>query len=123
MTPQQAYNICLYNKRDELLEPIIIKDLQCAYLYARYVIKDRWIRAEDIISNDPQYAYYYAQEIIKGRWIEAEHIISTNSGYTYLYARDVIKGKLPESMHNAMLIHEDLYAKAYFDFIKNKTQP
>jgi hypothetical protein len=30
---------------------------------------------------------------------------------------------LPENMHNAMLIYADYWAKKYFDYIKNKTQP
>jgi hypothetical protein len=83
----------------------------------------RDIRLEPIIIKDPGWSYLYATDIIKGRWTEAEHIISTNSEYAYFYAKYVIKGKLPESMHNAMLIHADLYAKEYFDFIKNNTQP
>ena len=101
MTPEEAYYKCFeINKRDKDLEPFFIKD--------------------------PIYAYLYAIDIIKGRWIEAESIIINDSKYAYYYARNVIKGKLPENMHNAMILYAvnaDLYAKAYFDFIKNNPQP
>jgi hypothetical protein len=93
MTPEEAYNKCYCNnKQDKRLEKIIIKS--------------------------PYYAYYYAQNIIKGRWIEAENIISTNSCCTYWYAEDIIKGKLPENMHNMMILHADDYAKQYFKLMK-----
>ena len=98
MTPQQAFYKCRdNNKRDKRLEKIIIKN--------------------------PQYAYMYARDVIQNRWIEAEDIISTSSCYTYRYSRDVIQGKLPEDMHNVMLLHADHYAKLYFNLIKNNPQP
>ena len=122
MTPKEAYYKCK-GKRNKDLEKFIIKDPQYAYMYARHIIHDRWLEAEPFFIKDPYYAYYYALNTIKGRWIEAENIISTNSQYAYLYAYYIIKDKLPENMHNAMLLHADLYAKEYFNFIKNKTQP
>ena len=98
MTPEEAYGKCLVNnKRDKNLEQYIIKDPGWAYLYARFIIKDRWIEAEDIISTDSKFAFWYAE--------------------------DVIKGKLTENMHNMMLLHADDWAKYYFDFIKNNPQP
>jgi len=133
MTPEEAYIKCEY-KINKKLELIIIKNPYYAYLYARDVIKGRWIEAEEIISTDSECAYYYSRAVIKGRWTEAEDIISTNSYYSFLYSVDVIKGKLPENMHNAMLVHalrekasewwtgED-FAKLYFNFIKYNTQP
>jgi hypothetical protein len=93
MTPQEAYLKC-NGKINKKLEPIIIKSPVFSYRYARYIIKYRWLEAEDIIS--------------------------TNSYYSLLYSVDVIRGRLPEIMHNAMLIHADVWAKNYFDFIKNK---
>jgi hypothetical protein len=104
MTPEEAYEKC-NGEINKKLEPFIIKGPYCAYLYARDVIKDRWIEAEPIIINDSSWAYYYARNLIKGRWIEAENIISTNSEYAYRYALQVINGKLPENMHNAMIAH------------------
>jgi hypothetical protein len=98
MTPEEAYYKCWGNrKRDKDLEPFIIKD--------------------------PEYAYFYAKDIIKGRWLEAEPFIIQDSGWAFYYAADIIKGKLPENMHNAMLAYADTWAKKYFNYIKNKTQP
>jgi len=91
MTPKEAYHKC-NGKTNKNLEQFII--------------------------NDPCYAYYYARDIIKGRWKEAESIIINNSFYAFYYALDVIKGKLPENMHNAMLLHADLYAKKYLNYIE-----
>ena len=95
MTPQDAYSKCK-GKINKDLEP--------------YFINSVW-------------AYYYANYNIKGRWIEAEQYIISDSYSTYCYAINVIKDKLPENMHNAMLIYADYWAKKYFDYIKNKTQP
>ena len=92
MTPEEAYYKCWRNKRDKNLEIIIIKD--------------------------PEYAYFYAKDVIKGRWKEAEQYIINDSRYAFYYATNVIRGKLPETMHNAMLIYADDYAKKYFNFIK-----
>ena len=122
MTPEQAYDNC-NGKINKNLEPFIIKNPYYAYLYARDIIKGRWLKAESIFIKDSHYAYFYALELIKGRWIEAEDIISTNSQYAYLYAIDVIQGKLPENMHNAMILHADNHAKEYLNFIKNNPQP
>ncbi len=105
MTPEQAFNKLLINKkRDKDLESIIIKS--------------------------PKFSWLYAMQQIKGRWIEAEDVISTDPFFTYYYAQDLINGKLPENMHNAMLLHfmsdnefAKEYAEMYFEFIKNKTQP
>jgi hypothetical protein len=93
MTPQEALYKS-YGKINKDLEPYFIKDPRCIYFYAKLVIK--------------------------GRWIEAEQYIIEDSGWSLLYARDVIKGKLPENMHNMMLLHADLCAKLYLEFIKNK---
>jgi hypothetical protein len=117
MTPHEAYIKC-EGKINKDLEPYLIKDPYYAYLYARDV-KGRWIEAEPIIINSV-WAYYYARNVIKGRWIEAEQHIINDSASVYLYARDIIKGKLPENMHNMMLLHADLCAKEYLEFIKNK---
>ena len=123
MTPPEAYIKCMENnKRDKDLELIIITNPSFAYFYARDIIKDRWVEAENIISTDPECAFWYAREIIKDRWIEGENIISTNSYYIYLYAKHIIKGKLTENMHNAMILHADRYAKSYFYFIKHQSQ-
>ena len=78
---------------------------------------------EDLIMTDPWCSYLYARDIIKGRWIEAEDIIMTSSYESYRYAKYVIKGKLPEKMHNMMILHAikdpiDVYVKEYFMILK-----
>ena len=67
------------------------KDPEYAYRYAYYVIKGRWVEAEDTIKTDSCWAYYYARDIIKDRWFEAEDVIKTDPEYAYHYARDVIE--------------------------------
>jgi len=41
--------------------------------------------------KDPKQAYWYAREIIKDRWLEAEEYIIKDSVWAHWYARDVIK--------------------------------
>ena len=85
----------LFDKLDEVeytndLEPIahiLKKDSWHAYLYASYVIKDRWVEAEPIIMIDPQSAYYYATTIMDERWLEAEDVIRANLYWGSQYRR------------------------------------
>ena len=121
MTPEQALKHCLKHGRNEELENIISTDPYYAYYYARQIINGRWLEAEKIIINDPIWAYEYAQNIIKGRWKEAENIIAKDPFYAFFYAKNIMKGKLPENMHNMMLLHADVYAKEYLEFINNLT--
>ena len=78
--------------------------------------------------TDSWASFLYSNYIIKGRWIEAEDIIMTKAEESYFYARDVIKGKLPEKMHNMMFLHvikdSNYWAKYYFKEIEdNPAQP
>lgn len=116
MTPEQAYLHCRKHGRNEQLESIILTDPLYAYVYAMDVIRARWPKAENAICTNPFWALDYTR-VIKGRWIEAENVIATRSECAYIYARRVIGGKLPENMHNMMLLHADVWAKEYLEFI------
>jgi len=87
------------------------------------VANKRLPELEDIILTDSWYSYLYARDIIKGRWVEAEDIIMTKEADSYCYAADVIKGKLPDKMNNMMILHaiknsNDVWVKYYFEFIR-----
>ena len=78
-----------------------------------------------LFEHSPWHSYIYARDIIKGRWIEVEDIIMTDLECSGSYAESVIKGKLPEKMHNMMILYAienpDHYCvKKYFDFIERK---
>jgi len=78
---------------------------------------------EDIILTSPWFSYLYARYVIKGRWIEGEDIIMTNVADSCFYAINAIKGKLPEKMHNMMILYaikdpNNLFVKDYFELIK-----
>ena len=77
---------------------------------------------EHIVLTSPRYAYIYAKNVIKGRWIEAEDVIMTDAWWSYCYALFVIKDKLPEKMHNMMFLHaiknpHDRSVKGYLHWI------
>jgi hypothetical protein len=61
-----------YTRNLEPIEHIIKKNPFYAYSYARDVIKERWVEAEDIIKTDSFSAYWYTYYVMKERWIEAE---------------------------------------------------
>jgi len=78
---------------------------------------------EDIILTSPRYANLYARNIIKKRWLKAENVIMTHPMHSYLYAFHITKGKLPEKMHNMMILHaieepNSYSIKQYFEFIR-----
>ena len=97
MTPEEAYwEAMKAGKRLPELERFVLNDLWFSCMYAQYVIKGRWIKAEDVIITDPE--------------------------YSYCYAFNVIKGKLPEKMHNMMFLHaikdsDNWCVKQYFEHI------
>jgi hypothetical protein len=101
ISAEQAYKILNENPNHEHksgYEFIIKKDPHWAAYYAKYIIKGRWIEAEEeYIKKDSRSAYYYAIHVIKGRWLEAEEYIKNDPYSAYYYARDVIKGRFPEA--------------------------
>ena len=61
--------------------------------YAKYVIKGRWVEAEEAIAKGAFRSYRYARDVIKGPWPEGETVIAKDAFWSYLYAKDVIKGR------------------------------
>jgi hypothetical protein len=124
MEPKAAYEILTSkanledNVRQALLD-IIKKDPEYAYRYAKYVIKGRFIEAEDYIKKDSEYAYKYAHYIVKGRWNEAEPYIIKDPYWAYEYALDVIKGRFTEA--EEYIKKDPRYAYRYaIDVIKGR---
>jgi len=120
MTPYQAYEKAKKSgKRIPELEPYISKDIYSSYLYAKHVIKGKFILAEPAISKDAYWSCNYAEDVIKGRWEIAEPTIIKNAEVSYYYAKNVIKGKLPDFMHNQMILNNNnTYTKKYIEYIK-----
>jgi len=110
MTPYEAY--CKANK----MTPYE------AYCKA-YDAGKRLPELENIILDRAWSSLWYAKNILKDRWIEAEDVIMTNPCLSYEYAKGIIKGRLPDKMHNMMFLHAiknpgDSFVKGYFEFIK-----
>lgn len=81
MMPHEAFEKCRnQNNRTLELEKIIATNAQTSYLYAKEIIKDRFILGEKIISQEVFYSFLYAQHVIKGPFIEC-HSIIFNSSY------------------------------------------
>jgi hypothetical protein len=63
------------------------------YLYAYYVIGDRWPEAEPYIMKRPFAALGYSRSVIKGRWVEAEPYIMKDPEDAFWYAYYVSGGR------------------------------
>lgn len=76
LSPEKALQ-CAEKQGERIpeLEPIIIKDPESAYMYAKDIIKGKWPEAESTIMTRPAWAVIYAKNVIKGRWPEAEPCI------------------------------------------------
>lgn len=95
---EDIFYICkTKNKRIKLYESIILTHPLYAYLYARDLIKDRWIEAEPVILTDANYCCYYSLMVIKGRWIDAERIIYTNAYASFLYSINILQERWYEA--------------------------
>jgi hypothetical protein len=117
MTPQEAYYRCKNeNCRIPELESIISINSYYSYLYARDVIKGRFIEGEKLIARDLYYSYCYAVQIIKGRWEECEKTIATHPEHSYWYAHNVIKG--PFHLCHSIIFNSS-FKDGYIDFLKS----
>jgi hypothetical protein len=75
--PDSAYMYAYYGlgkKRFLKGEPAILRDPKYSYLYASYIIEERWKAAEPIIATHPMYALYYAERF-RFRFKEGENAI------------------------------------------------
>src|ERR1035437_4247091 len=43
--------------------------------FFKYLFRTKWNQISSVISQDPYTAYLYAKNILKGRWIKAEDVI------------------------------------------------
>ena len=120
MTPQEAYEKCIKEKKRILeLEDLIATDPdpEHSYYYACDIIKGPWERGEDAISKDPDISYWYANDVIKGPWGRGEEVISKDPGWSYSYAHDIIKGPFEKSHH--IILNSEL-KNNYIKFLKRK---
>ena len=96
--PKFAYKLASTNpKLRPELEPVIMKDPECACLYALNVLERRWPEAEPYIMKDPYSAYVYSWLVLKRRWPEAEPYIMKDPTNAYVYAKHVLKRRWPEA--------------------------
>ena len=96
-------------------EPLIMKDPEWAYYYAKYVIRGRWPEAEPYIADSANFAHHYALYILKRRWPEAEPRILKYPQIACYYACNVIKGRWIEAEPIIMKIKvwADEYRRAF----------
>ena len=101
------------------LETLILdrREYFLAYLYALYVIKDRWLEAESFIPTTPETAVNYAHKVIKGQWPEAEEVIKQSPFEAVRYA-GFVKGKWPEA--EAIILTDPRSAYKYAVFVLEK---
>lgn len=76
-------------------EPLILQKPECAYNYARQVLKCRWPEGEQIILastksgniGDLHLAYEYVRDVIVGPWPEAEEALMADAYYAVSYPK------------------------------------
>jgi len=97
--PEWAYGYArgILKGRFPEAEPYIAKDPGLAYDYAVNILKYPWPEAESYIAKDPKWAYYYARDVLKRPWPEAEPCIIKDSAWAYYYAKDVLERPWPEA--------------------------
>jgi len=91
-------------------ESIIMKDSRAIYIYAKTILRDRWIEAEPfILQTEPESdhgwnLYGYFCDIVNGydkcpirRWIEAEPYIMKFPKWAYDYSKKIMGGRWPEA--------------------------
>lgn len=130
--------------RFKLGEPVILKNSEWAYTYARDVICERWKEAEELISKCAVHAIWYAIDVVKGefklgeatiakdadqslryaklirkRFELGEPSIATNADYSFDYAKNIIRGRF-ELGEPAISTNKELMLKYSLEVIKGK---
>ena len=114
-----TYDLCVKEKkRNKKLEKYLIetKSIYWSYLYARNVMKARWLEAEDLFKDHYSISFDYAVHVIKGRFQKGEDIIAADGQYSYNYAVDVLDDAF-EKCHP--MIFKTGWRNVYLDFLKN----
>jgi hypothetical protein len=101
-------------KRNLLMEKIIAKNGQVAYLYALKILRAPFPEAETEIAKLPKWAVKYARFVLGKRFLKAEKNISRHPEYCYEYYNHIIKQKLPPKMHESMLLMSYEQPSNYF---------
>ena len=80
--------------------------------------KKRVPEYEPIIARSAKYSYLYARFVVQDRFELGEKKIFKNIEYCCRYATTVIKGRLPEEGHNRMIaismVEQSMWTKMYF---------
>jgi hypothetical protein len=109
---------------EHLLVRAVAKSAQCAYLYARDVLKGAFPLGEPTIATDALYSYVYATDVLKGPFPLGEKSIF-DSPYRYLYAKEVLQDrpwtgldqKVDEAMDLKKLVTHPKKLKTYHTHI------
>lgn len=114
-TPYECFNQAYLNKKlaSKEDECIISTNAEYSFLYAKFILRSRFLAAEEIISRNANWACVYAHEIIQGKWDQAEKVIANSESASYFYAIEVLKGRFElgeASILNDCSLH---YAHAY----------
>lgn len=110
-TQLQKAGKAIHSERRLPLEKIVATSATHSYLYARDILRHRFLEGEAAISKNPNIAYFYACSVVKDRWTIAEKTMSVSPDTAFRYAEDVCKGQFPLG-EKAIATHP-LYAFKY----------
>jgi hypothetical protein len=88
---QIAFSTLEINPNRKDLERIIIDNPYFCYLYAKDVLKARFIIGEEKISKHAGWAYHYAERVIKGRFVLGEEAIFKSDYFSRKYKFDFLR--------------------------------
>ena len=74
---------------------LITTDADFAYLYARKVLRKRFIPGEAAIAKGPDVAFEYVKTIVRKPWPLGEAAISKVPSYAFEYALNILMGPFP----------------------------
>ena len=109
------YALYVLRNRFEAGEKAIATDAWYSFMYAREVLKERFEAGEKAIATDAWYSFMYAREVLKGRFEAGEKAIATDAGYSYWYAREVLKSRFEAGEEKIL---NSIWKQEYLDFLK-----
>lgn len=93
---KKEYKLSIQTSRRSLHENIIEKIPEFAYLYAKNVLRGRFISAEDEIAKSPEFAVKYAYFVLGRTFIKAEPNIKRDKFWQRKYEENIL-GLYPET--------------------------
>ncbi|MCM8774686.1 MAG: hypothetical protein NC820_08185 [Candidatus Omnitrophica bacterium] len=100
------------------LENIIAKGAGASFYYARYILRNRFLKGEDAIAKDAYYSYWYSKNVLKAPFRKGEKSIAKNVEMSNWYAQVVLKERFRKGEKSLVKCDTPWFLANYCEFLQ-----